>query len=104
MADRFRLPRRGVRTDPADHRVVCRVLLHPIEREMVDLAAQVRVWRERGQVVEPGRGSLASASQEVGLRIGPGLMTDVLRWADDPSLPQELRQKARRLTQPPPEE
>lgn len=61
------------------------------EAAAAQLAADVRLWREREQL---GDGSL---SREVGLRVAPGLALDVATWVDDASLPPELRARARIL-------
>lgn len=71
-----------------------KVWLADIEAAAAQLAADVRLWREREQA---GSGSL---SREVGIRVAPGLLLDVRAWAEDDSLPAALRERARALTRP----
>ena len=72
-----------------------KVWLAEHEAAAAQLAADVRLWREREQL---GDGSL---SREVGVRVAPGLARDVAAWAEDASLPPELRERARALTRAP---
>lgn len=85
-------------TRPATRRTT--VYLLPQDLDLLTLAARVRVWRERQQLAEPGPGSIVSVSREIEARVAPGLIADALGWVDDPSLPPELREEARRLTSP----
>lgn len=68
-----------------------KVWLADHELAAAQLAADVRRWREREEL---GEGSL---SREVGLRAVAGLARDVAAWADDATLPAELRERARAL-------
>ena len=68
-----------------------KVWLAEVEAELLRLAADVRHWREREDL---GEGSL---SREVGMRSIAGLSRDLAAWAEDETLPAELRERARAL-------
>lgn len=87
--------RRGPSTGRPGEGRQYKVWLTADEAAAAQLAADVRLWREREQL---GDGSL---SREVGVRVAPGLARDVAAWAEDPSLPVALRERARALTRPP---
>lgn len=92
------MPRMGPNTGRPGEGRHHKVWLTEDEAAAAQLAADVRLWRERERV---GEGSL---SREVGVRVAPGLRLDVLAWEDDPTLPAELRARAHALTRPAPRE
>lgn len=84
--------RMGPRGDLPRGRKV-KVWLAEGEEAAAQLAADIRVWREKGTVPERG----GSLSREIGTRVGPGIARDVADWATDQSLPAALRKRAKAL-------